>query len=261
LGYDWTIYGVMQTPGGELAGHNAVVLPPVCQVLLMLAVLVTGICLFACLLAPARLAEDTTASQPTEALTWKETLWLLLPFAAAYFALLLPRATESVAFDRYVMPLVIVFIIVLLRYAQQRLTHPTYWLSAITLSLFTLYAVAGTHDRFALERARIQAAQEVTDSGVPRTSLEGGFEYDGWTQITTEGYVDDPRLLHGYHAFQRGPALPCHDAFYSLVPAVQPKYQLAFKPQGCFSVSQFPPVSFHTWMPPFHRQIYIQKID
>jgi hypothetical protein len=261
LGYDWTIYGVMQTPGGEIAGHNAVVLLPAYQVLLMLGVVVTAICLGAHLLLRVRSGEEKMQHGHAACLTWKETWTLLLPFAAAYFALLLPRATESVAFDRYVMPLAIVLIIVLLRYAQDTFAYPAYWLSAFTLFLFTAYAVAGTHDRFAFERARLAAAREVTDSGIPRTSLEGGFEYDGWTQITTEGYIDDPRLLHGYHAFKREPALPCHDSFFSLVPAVQPKYQLAFTPQGCFSPSSFAPVTFHTWMPPFTRQVYIQKID
>jgi hypothetical protein len=266
LGYDVTIYGVMQTAGGEIAGHNAVVLPPVCQIVLLLCVLVCGICVAAQFfvgVAEQRtfLNEVAGATRTLGTLNWRETLFVLGPFAAAYATLLVPRATESVAYDRYLMPLVLIVIVVFLRYAQERLSHPAYVAAGTTLVLYTCFAVAGTHDRFAFDRARLRAANEVTNSGVRRTEIEGGFEYDGWTEIVAEGYVDDPRMLHGtYHPTGRGEPLPCHSFFFPLVPAVQPKYQLSFKPSGCFSASSYPPVTYNSWLPPHRRTIYIQQL-
>jgi hypothetical protein len=150
-----------------------------------------------------------------------------------------------------------VLTIFLLRYAQQRLAQPAYWLGGITLLLFTCFAVAGTHDLFAFDRARLQAANEVTESGVPRTSLEGGFEYDGWTQILTTGSIPDPGLITGAPNFKRD---DCRGFFYIIAPAVKPDYILSFDPDTCYGPSKFPAVPYHTWLTPHSRNVYVQLV-
>jgi hypothetical protein len=260
LGYNWTVYGIMQ--GVEIAGHPAVVLSPAYQFALVLGVILCSVCVIAQVAtAPARTGHTSSAAGPVSAsLTWKESLALLTPFSVAYFALLLPRATDSTASDRYLIPLVIVMVVVLLRVAQQRSLSVSYWAGVVTLILFSIYAVAGTHDQFSFERARVQAAQQVMDAGVPRASIEGGWEFDGWTQIVTQGYLDDSRLQGVKHSAGRPDPNHCHGLIYAEVPMVQPVYQLAFSPEGCFARSQFPAVTFYTWLPPYRQKIYTQKV-
>jgi hypothetical protein len=150
--------------------------------------------------------------------------------------------------------LVIVLIVFLLRYAQERVAKPAYWLAVL---LFTCYAGAGTHDLFAFDRARLRAANEVTAAGVPRTSLEGGFEYDGWTQILATGYVPDPALITGAPNFKRD---ECRGFFYVIAPSVKPDYILSFNSKGCFPESKFPAAPYRTWLPPHQRAVYIQQV-
>jgi hypothetical protein len=47
--------------------------------------------------------------------------------------------------------------------------------------MLTVYAVGGTHDYLAWNRARYQAYQELNeDQGVPITSIDAGFELNAW---------------------------------------------------------------------------------
>ena len=111
------------------------------------------------------------------ALSRYDTHFMLFVFAVAYAALLIPRAFVGMIFDRYLLPLVMVLAILLLRQMQERAGKISYLPGWITLFFFTCFAVAGTHDLYAFDRARVTALDEVTRSGVPRTSVEGGFEY------------------------------------------------------------------------------------
>jgi hypothetical protein len=175
----------------------------------------------------------------------------------------MPRAasTAHTLFDRYLVPLVIVLAVFLLRYVQEHSKRNEYWLSLTTLLLFTFFSVAGTHDFFALERARLAAADEVTQSGIQRTALDGGFEYDGWTQITIAGYVNDPHITPS-SVYQPMPenTSACQHFFKTWTPVVMPEYALAFDPVSCFKPSQFPPVPYRTWLAPRDRKVYIQKV-
>jgi hypothetical protein len=198
------------------------------------------------------------------AVSLHEALWMLGPFSISYIAFLLPRALYSFVYDRYLLGLMPVAIIILLllhqRWVAERL--PAFTIAAV--SLFGLYAIAGTHDWFALNRARIAAVAQIHESGVPATSIQGGFDYDGWTQIETAGYINDPRIVDPRGAYQ--PNLEplalqsrCRLDFARYTPAIRPKFFVVFSLMPCLQLSQYHPVTYSTWLPPFHRTIFIQK--
>ncbi|MFL6465241.1 MAG: hypothetical protein ACJ73N_12625, partial [Bryobacteraceae bacterium] len=91
-------------------------------------------------------------------------------------------------------------------------------------------------------------------------------EYDGWTQLEAGGYINDPRIKIPQGAFHPAPLPPglpsnCVPWFSSTgaTPAILPHYFVVFTPLPCFVPSPFPRVTYHTWMPPFTRHVYVQQ--
>jgi hypothetical protein len=196
--------------------------------------------------------------------SWRKPLWLLGPFVLAYFALLLPRAAHGLIFDRYLLAPMAVAVIALLTLSQEEGKVKPAAISWLVLAVFGLYTVAATYDRYALSRALVLAAKEIQESGVPRTAIEGGFEFDGWTQIETAGYVNSPFIRIPKGAYDPNTPLPpvaadCQRSDATLWSAVKPKYFLALEPMDCLAPSKYPAVGYRTWLPPFHRQVYIQQ--
>ena len=197
-------------------------------------------------------------------ISWTQLLWLTGPFVLAYIALLVHRGFIMYIYDRYLPELMAVVILLLLRYYQEFLSPRLPGLCWWVLALFTVFSVAGLHDIFALARARVQAGEELTRAGIPRTAIGGGFEYDGWTQIEAEGTVHSVWIRNPPGAStprQDDLALPpdCTYWFYELTPSIQPRYYVVFSPVACFAGTEFAPVSYGAWLPPFHRELYIQR--
>ena len=189
---------------------------------------------------------------------------LLAPFTIVYFALLLPRGAVGLMFDRYLLPLLVVALIIVLRLYQQRVAERLPAFSVVCLFIVAAYSVAALHDLYSMERARLAAADEIRAASVPRTAFYGGVEYDGWTQIDSQGYVvaPDPNV-----SSESQPTLSsdstsnsCDYELASSYPAIQPKYALSFDPQACDGLSRFAPVPYRTWLPPFSDFIYIQAV-
>jgi hypothetical protein len=150
------------------------------------------------------------------------------------------------------MPVAILFLLLL----YQQWVAPNLPASSIAaLSIFALFAVAGTHDWFAAYRARLTAINEVRASGVPRSQIQGGFEYDNWTQLENAGRIDSDSD-NSQHPRSGG----CRYFYASFAPTVHPKYTVLFPDAPCVTPSQFPPVPYRTWLPPYHRQIEVEKI-
>lgn len=214
----------------------------------------------------------------TRATAWLQIFWLLAPFTVAYFGTLILRGVSDPWFDRYLIPLEAVGIVFLLRFYEdfvvedRRATHGGFSIgslpaiSSLVLLVFAYAAVAGTHDWFAVFRARLQAAEEVRRAGVPRTAIQAGFEYDGWTQIEGGGYINDPRLQVPPQAFRALPPaarpVPACAAMWfggDLTPRITPEYFVVYSPMSCLDPAPFPPVPYRRWMPPFTGKIYVQK--
>lgn len=194
----------------------------------------------------------------------REVHFLLAPFILSYFVLLLPHASDGMAFDRYMlglMPFAIIYFILLYQeWVNPRLPA----VSVVTLALYAFLAVAGTHDWFASQRARLAAISEIRASGVPRNEIGGGFEYDSWTQIEDGGYINSPLLKvpSGAYRLDPGPQRVIKGcALDSIVlPDVHARYFVSFAQKPCLDPSKFSPVSFRAWLPPFHGTLYVQQV-
>jgi hypothetical protein len=197
--------------------------------------------------------------------TWQQIWWLLGPFFLAYLALLLPRARSEFLYDRYLLGIMPVAIIVLLRMHQQWVAPHVPVVSFAVMLIFAIVSIYGTHDWFALNRARLSAIRSLNTSGVPNTSIQAGFEYDGWTQIEAAGYVNEKRMIlppGAYHEVlpQLQFAKECRSFFSIYATAIQPKYFVVSSPMPCFVPSVYPSVSYRAWLPPFHRTVYVQQL-
>lgn len=195
----------------------------------------------------------------------QEIFWLLVPFSICYLALLLPRGLYGLLYDRYFLGLMPLAIVALLRWYRQNNEEQMPALCFSVLGLFGAFSIAATHDWYAVNRARLAAVSEVLAAGVPRTAIQGGFELDGWTQIDAEGYVNERRIEFPadiYHENMRMYRLPepCRHFFGWYAPAIDPKYVVTSKPSSCFAESNFSPIRFRIWLPPFHREVYVQEM-
>jgi hypothetical protein len=216
------------------------------------------------LTASSRPRPSNEAPSSSPRVGWIEIGWILGPFAAGYLCLLLPRSAHGFFFDKYLLPIIPIAILVLLKLYQQRLDANPAAISWIVLTVFSLYTVAATHDWFAMYRAQAFAANEVRASGIPRTQIQGGFEYNGWTQIQNGGYINEPFIRVPKGAFDPNvPPLPlapeCRLPYSDWMPVVRPKYFLTFDQMACLGPSNYPAVRYRAWLPPFHRIIYIQQ--
>jgi hypothetical protein len=184
-----------------------------------------------------------------EQISNKTILTILVPFTAAYLALMVTRAA---IFERYFLPLLFVFLVFLLRFYQGHVAPRLPLLTAIFIMLFGAYGVVTFHDLLAADRAGLEAADELRAAGVSRSSIRAGFEYDGWTQIELTGHLAPKK---------RWPSLPrCVHWWDSDTPDIHAHYQLSYD-SACFSESEFPPVRYTTWLPPHRQMIHILKRD
>ena len=189
---------------------------------------------------------------------------LLAPYLVAYFVLLVPRASIGALFDRYLLGVLPVFIPWVLLFFQARFGDRLPRLSVIWLFIFALLGIAGTHDWFAWQRARGAAMDEVLASGIPATEIQAGFEPDGWTQVQ-HGPINNKFVTIPAHEYRPVPKLdqipaPCRLDFADRTPAIHAKYSIGLDPAGCFAPTDYPPVHYRRWLPPFHGTIYVQKL-
>ena len=116
------------------------------------------------------------------------------------------------------------------RYVAARLPA----VSLMLLVIVSAYSVASMRDFYAMERARLAAANELRVAGVPPTSFYGGFEYDGWTQVESWGYLQSPHL-NLPPGSERTPSWaintkPCGYIFLPHVPGDPPKLRTFVHP-------------------------------
>jgi hypothetical protein len=207
------------------------------------------------------------ASEPPSPsrLSWGSLSVLLLPFLAAYCALLVPRAASTGLFDRYFLEIVAILLIYMLRWHQEHVSPRAPVVSIVTLALVTIVTVAATHDLFSMDRARVRLLDDVQAAGIPRTSIRGGFAFDTITQIDAWGYVNDSHIRNPPGAFKLQPLIyadtnPCRDSLQPFIPAVHPIYAIAADPTPCLGPSSFLPVSYRTWLPPATRELFVGTV-
>jgi len=184
---------------------------------------------------------------------------VLIPFSVFYFFMV---ATRLKIYDRYYLPLIFIATLMLVRVYVKHVSPHLPRICTFAIAVYALYGIGVTHDAFAFARARIQAVREVETAGIPRTSIEGGFDFDGWTELEQKGHVNDVRIDHPANSYRKLTAtnLPkdCPSYFAGYFPSVTPIVQLANAPWRCFPVeSSFPRVEYDSWLPPHKRYVYI----
>jgi hypothetical protein len=243
---------------GEMLGSRVTTITMPVRVFLSLVVLCAALFLLEHLLT--RPWKTTKPADPS----LRQALYLLGPFTLSYVALLMPRGMYSFIYDRYLLGLMPGAIAILLLVHQRWVAPRLPAVSTAVLVIFALYTVGATHDWFSLNRARVAAVQEVRATGVAATSIQGGFDYDGWTQIEASGYINDRRIRNppdAYHLDLKIQRLPgrCRLDFAKYTPAIEPQYFVVFERMPCLASSRFDAVTYHTWLPPFRRTIYIEQ--
>jgi hypothetical protein len=252
-----TAHGVMD--GTVIRGQRPIILHPDIRIVLTVLVLVGLMAVGAVVLGDERLASSSKWSSASR----RPVLVLLLPFSLAYLALLVPRALTGDVFDRYLLPLVFVALIVLTLYYQTTFASDLPVYAAFILAVVAAYSVAGTHDAFTMLRARLDLVQEIRRSGVPAEDIDGGWEYNSWTQIVNFGHVN-VSLVHipadAYDPHPQLPRLNCPPQMWNHAPGLRPQYALSFDPAACSGASGFSPVTYSEWLGPRHVTVYAVKV-
>jgi hypothetical protein len=204
-------------------------------------------------------------TQPAQ-LSWQRLLLLLGPFTVVYCAFLAFRVLAGTMFDRYLLPLFMVLAVVAVRFYQEKVSPRLPLTCFAVLFLFALSGVAGTHDMFAMDRARLAAIEHLRAAGLPRTAFYGGLAYDGWTQIDTQGHIDADgiRTPNGISTLppERLKFSPCGYSFARFYPAIRAQYALSYDNFTCHDPKiSFAPVPYHLWLPPFSGAIYTRSLS
>lgn len=251
---DWVTAVGLNVP--SLLGERPVVLKPALRIILTICTFAASTA-FLVSLAGSRSEKLPRANE--EYVTTKSFVILLGPFMAAY---LFTLVTRPFAFDRYYLPIIIVFLAVVLRQYERVVGPRLPWICVAVLTVFTVFSVMTTHDLIATQRARLGAANELRAAGIARIHIDAGFEYDGWTQLEAAGYINDSRIVEPKGAFR--PAAPgtlkCRSWFAKRAPAIEAEYELSYEPISCLRPSEFAPVQFRTWLPPWRREIFISRV-
>ena len=187
-----------------------------------------------------------------------EYLFVLVPFLFCYFALLVPLIPDGMFFDRYMLGVMPSSIALSMWFYQKYVGRDLPNISVAVLVFVSMFGIAGTHDWFAWQRARLAAIKELRSSGLLRTEIQGGLDYDGWTQIEHGGSLSlAPVESHttGNHD-RKG----CGYWFLDRVTRIQPHYSVSVGPKGCYLPSKFPAVHYIAWLPPFHRVVEVQRV-
>jgi hypothetical protein len=248
---------------GEVPGVTETPWPVPVRVAISVLVLAAALIVGEMLLSKFRSRSWSTSG--LEPVMRQDLLWLLGPFSLSYIVMLLPRGLYDLVYDRYLLGLMPLAMISLIRLYQRVVADDMPAICFLVLGAFGLFSIAGTHDWFALNRARIVAVEEIHATGVPKTAIQGAFEYDGWTQIEAAGFVNEERIEVPAGAFRKNMRMyqlpeKCWHFFGWYASAIDPKYVIVSSPSHCFADSAFPPVTFRAWLPPFQRTIYVQQM-
>jgi hypothetical protein len=180
---------------------------------------------------------------------------ILFLFTVSYCALLVTRMTGVLLFDRYLLPIIPCAAIAAMRQfhhlpAKSIRRRLSIAFSLALLIVFSGYGLATTQSLIALQRARNHALNMLRAKGVSPTEIAAGFEYDMWTQLNSGGWFNHYGITNPTHPFEWDKGitfllLPVYRIEHGLTPRTEP--------------SEFPPINYTAWLPPFHRTIYIDR--
>ncbi len=248
-----TQFGILQS-GEEMSGRRPAILGWGVRAAITMAVLATLVWMGAMLLnSLVPVVSDRSGARLWKGFcAWPAVLQVSAIYTTVYFTLLVFQA-RLVVFDRYLLPLIPLALILMLYIAQEALGARPAVVNWVLLAIFGIYGVANTHDYLAALEARLTAFQEVRALGVPRSRISGGLELDGWTETELAGRVSPapPKASFDDYGYW----------FLAFAPRIQPAYFLAWSEKPGLHQAPLSAVSFGTWLPPFRREVKILMPD
>ncbi len=183
--------------------------------------------------------------------------WFLLP-CLLYVAILCLRSGFGGPFDRYLLPVLPLFIAFVTTRPElegsPKALH-TGWGAA---AVFGLYSLAITHDYFSASRLRFRAISRLIDTGVPRSQIMAGIDYDGWTQINLAGHIRNVASIK-QESSGKSPTLGFLPWHAERTPDIHPEYFVTLSPrEGLQNAGAFPPMETSRWLPPFRQTVFTQ---
>ena len=115
---------------------------------------------------------------------WAHSLMIVL--IATYFGGILLIGAITPVFERYMLPLIVPVIALLVlehRSIDPAVVPARSWRAASCfglLAVYVVFAVAGTHNYMSWNRARWQATASLMQAGSTPHSIDGGYEFNGW---------------------------------------------------------------------------------
>jgi hypothetical protein len=166
---------------------------------------------------------------------------LLGPFTLAYLASLCVNGAFHNIFDRYALVLVFLATLILLRVIQDTVPSRIALVGFAPLILIAIYELQAAH--------------------IPSNVIDGGFEFNAWTQIERTGRVNDAHLMSPadnakIDAFYSTPH-PCSPFNVYLFPDLHARYSLSYGPRTCGEATAFAPVVYRRWLGRQSVPIYI----
>jgi len=186
------------------------------------------------------------------------TLVAMSLVSAVYFPLIVVRASGFTIFDRYLLPLLPCVSTLLLLLceaknpADERMLRRAVRVSWTLLIVFGSYTILSTQDYWSLARARVAATKKLETAKIPRSEVDAGMEYNGWTQLMINGRLNWWYVKNPPGAYRPG---------YGITPDVVPAYRLEYAPNPPETApSEFGSVSYFSLLPPFHKQVSIDRV-
>ncbi|MGA7158616.1 MAG: hypothetical protein WBY53_17350 [Acidobacteriaceae bacterium] len=182
--------------------------------------------------------------------SWKQLGVLFVPFSIAYALLLVPRAGAYHLTERYLLALLVVALVCMARYYQERVRAQLPATCWVLVAAMAAYGVVNTHNTFALDRARVRLADELTAAGVADNAVDNGWEYNLGVELRHSTYINTDRIVLPAHAYQPAPPLPagtCTVNAYDFTPHIRPEYGISFEPNECYGLAPFAPVHYSRW--------------
>jgi hypothetical protein len=186
----------------------------------------------------------------TTGISWNQLRVLTGSFTLVYILLLVPRATTVPIYERYTVPLLVVALLCLVRFYQDRIHPQLPFAIILPIAIMAILGIAVTHNTFALFRARVALAAELNADGIPNTSVDNGWEYNFGVELQHSAYLNDPRITipaHAYIPMIPLPASTCHVTLADHTPHIHPLYGVSFDPTACYGLAPFAPVHYSRW--------------
>jgi hypothetical protein len=155
-------------------------------------------------------------------------------------SLLLPLQTYKLGiFDRYFIPCVLSLAVGLALLLQDQPIRRARWVGfAALLVPLACFGIGGLHDQFRWNEARWQLVQRAIAAGAPATSIDGGYEVNGWLNLdaynakqTPTGCLGECGCGRGWWCLDASYVIAMNElAGYEVIDRIQPDYWLTRGP-------------------------------